>query len=87
MIELKNVLDSDFELPDAEVYFIYDFSEQDDIYQILKKLILKTQNKLFYLITKGDRVDYLVENKFKHIWRLYKNLGSSEINIYTSKSV
>ena len=86
-IELKNVLDLDFDLPEAEIYFIYDFSEQEDIFQVLQTLSLKTQNKIFYLITRGDRVDYLMKHKFKHVWRLHMSLNSSDLKIYTSRNV
>lgn len=86
-IELKNVLSIDFKLPDADIYFIYDFSEQDDILRMLQILSLKSTKKTFYLITRGDRVDYLMKYKFKHIWRLYIDLDSSGLKIYVPRVV
>jgi len=86
-IELRNVLDSEFRLPEADIYFIYDFSEKEDLFQILKSLSTRVNNKRFYLITRGDRVDYLMKNKFKHIWRKYLNIDSSDLEIYISKNV
>lgn len=86
-IELKNVLDSSFDLPEADIYFIYDFSEQDDVFQILKALTSQIQQNNFYLIIRGDRVDHLMKHKFKHIWRRHVSLNSSGLKIYTSRSV
>lgn len=86
-IHLKNVLDADFELPLAEVYFIYDFSEQEDITQVLLTLSLRVQEKDFYLITKGDRVDYLLKYKFQHIWKIFTTFKSSDLKIYAPKKL
>ncbi len=86
-IELGNVLDLDFNLPEAEIYFIYDFSEQEDVFQILRTLSSMSQNKIFYLIARGPRVDYLMKHNFKHVWRMHMNLSSSDLKIYTSRNV
>lgn len=83
-IKLKNVLDLEFTMPEADIYFIYDFSEHDDVSSILKKLGQQMQNKKCYLIARGDRVDYLMKNNFKHIWRKHLSVSSSDLNIYTS---
>lgn len=86
-ILLKNVLDSDFDLPDADIYFIYDFSEQEDIFQILQTLSTRIKSKKFFLITKGERIDYLMKRKYKHIWRLKVSLDTTDLKIYTSRNV
>lgn len=84
-IELVNVLEQDFILPQAEVYFIYDFSEIEDVYEILETLSRRVDEYEFYLIIRGDRVDRLLKNKFKNIWRSFIFLESSDLKIYTSK--
>ncbi len=86
-IELRNVLESDFQLPEADVYFIYDFSEREDLFLILEQLSRKVLNKKFYLIMRGDRVDHLMKHNFNHIWQCSMNLHSSDLKIYTSKDV
>lgn len=86
-IELKNVLDEDFKMPIADVYFIYDFSEREDITQILEQLESLKTDKDFYLITRGDRIDFLMKNKFRHVWKKLYSLESSDLNIFSSKNV
>lgn len=85
-IELENVLQEEFELPEANVYFIYDFSQEEDINKVLKELSLKTYKK-FFLITKGDRVDYLMKNKLTNTWKMFMNFESSHLKIYTPKKL
>lgn len=86
-IELENVLDRNFNLPEADIYFIYDFSDEEDVFQILEVLSRRIKEKKFYLIARGERVDFLMKHQFKNTWEVYKNLGSSELIIYTSKDV
>ena len=63
---------------------IYDFSQEEDINKVLRKLSLKAQ-KNFFLITKGDRVDYLMKNKLTNTWKMFMNFESSHLKIYTPK--
>lgn len=82
-IELEDVLEPDFELPKAEVYFIYDFSEKEHVYRILKSLSERINRYKFYLIARGDRVDYVIENNFRHVWDCCFDLGSSGLKVYS----
>ena len=83
-IILKNVLDDDFELPKAQVYFIYDFSEMSDICQILDQLVKRLSDYSFFLITKGERVDYLIGRKYKQFWLANGFLTSGELKVFSS---
>lgn len=86
-IELSNVLDLNFKIPDADIYFIYDFSDLDDVNQILNELRQKAINKTFFLITRGERVDYLMKNKFNNTWITCFENKTSDLKIYTSINV
>jgi hypothetical protein len=83
-ILLKNVLDDDFNLPTAQIYFIYDFSELDDICKILDELTSRMEKYDFFLITKGERVNYLLEHKYKKFWITNGFLSTGELKIYSS---
>ncbi|WP_157765645.1 class I SAM-dependent methyltransferase [Halobacteriovorax marinus] len=85
VIKLENVLDHGFELPQADVYFIYDFSEEEDISQILLILQKQVQRKKSYLITRGDRIDNLMKYKFKHAWKMVFRLDSSDLKVFISR--
>lgn len=82
---LRNVLDEDFDLPEACVYFIYDFSDRNDVNIILRKLNKKTLIKPCFLITRGDRINYLMKNNFNKDWVLYSVIESTDLKIYKSK--
>lgn len=85
-ILLENVLEEKFILPQAQVYFIYDFSEAEDICKILDELVSRIEEYNFFLITKGDLVDYLLEKKYKQFWQTNGYLSSGEIKIYSSNT-
>lgn len=84
LIKRENVLDSDFSLPDADVYFIYDFSTQEDVFHILYGLSKKVHKKKFYLIARGDRADHLLKRKFGHVWNQCLKVDESDFKIYRS---
>ena len=65
IIKDQNILDDNFKIPEADIYFIYDFSEVDDLNKILLRLRKISEKKDFYLIAKGERVHYLINRKFK----------------------
>lgn len=85
-ISHQNVLDQDFRLPDAEVYFIYDFSEREDIRIMLDQLSKKLDHKRFYLITKGERVDSLLTKQYQEFWKTKGFIKSGDLKIYCSHS-
>lgn len=84
-IILENVLEKDFVLPKAEVYFMYDFSEKEDICKILDILSTRLTDDNFFLITKGDRIDFLLEKKYKEFWSSNGFLSSGDLKIYSSR--
>lgn len=83
-IHLQNVLEEGFTLPHAQVYFIYDFSELDDICQILDQLSARLGKEDFFLISRGDRTSFLLEKKYKEFWRANGFWESGELKIYSS---
>jgi len=83
-VRLQDVLNEDFELPKAQVYFIYDFSEKGDIEKILNQMIERRNEHNFFLITKGDRMDELLEKKYKKFWKANGFLDLGDLRIYSS---
>ncbi len=79
---LEDVLSPSFQLPDADVYFIYDFSEIDHLIEILTLLSKKVGSEKFYLITRGDRTDHLMKTHLKNVWKVHWAASSSELKIY-----
>jgi len=80
----QDVLEEDFKLPSAQVFFIYDFSEREDICQILDQLSQRIEDENFYLITKGERVDFLLEKKYKKFWKKNGFYNSGDLKIFSS---
>ncbi len=57
----QNVLDDDFKMPKASIYFIYDFSHFLHIKKILSQLQLKIGEHPFILIATGDDVRNIIQ--------------------------
>lgn len=83
-ILLEDVLEDDFVLPKAQIYFIYDFSEIEDISKILDELVSRIDEEDFFLVTRGDRINFLLERKYKQFWKANGVLSSGELKIYSS---
>jgi 16S rRNA G527 N7-methylase RsmG len=81
----QDVLEDDFQLPAAQIYFIYDFSETEDLVDILEQLLLNKSREPFFLITHGERIDYLMNGKYREFWNKNGFLKMGNIKIYSSK--
>lgn len=61
---LENILDPDFEIPEADIYFIYDFSEPKDLLVLMHKLLAKKRDRNFFIIAKGEGLKSLIRSHF-----------------------
>lgn len=86
-VRLVNVLEDDYIVPHADLFFIYDFSQKEDILTLLQKIELNsvTKKRPFFLAIHGERVTSIIENKVK-ITNCYKTkllkIGASNIGLY-----
>ena len=83
-IKLQNVLSKDFVIPNANVYFIYDFSEQEDILFILKKLSIRNKMNSAYLVARGKRLEYLLKFEFNRVWTNLPSYNTDDLRVYIS---
>lgn len=84
-VELQDVLADDFDLPNADIYFIYDFSEMVDVDKILKQIATRMNDQEFFLITRGERVDSLIKSKYRNFWLENGMIKIGNLKIYSSK--
>ncbi len=54
----------DFIIPDADLYFIYDFGSKKDVYVVLEKLRIKAQSKNIQVIARGGGVRHWIVQDF-----------------------
>lgn len=81
-INCINVLDKDFILPEADIYFIYDFSTEEDISHILKILSLRIKEYPFSLVVTGDRINNLLKKTYSHVWKNQFQVHNSHLKVY-----
>ena len=80
----QNVLLDTFELPEADVYFIYDFSDPDDVQVILKQLSARIYRDRFFLIARGKGIRSLIQVKFPEFWAAHGAKHENEWSLYSS---
>lgn len=78
-----NILSSDFTLPKADVYFIYDFGNIHDIHQALRLIVTTMQTDMFFLVVRGDRVDSILNNPNQRNVRWTRFATTTGFTIFT----
>ena len=79
-----NILERDFEIPEADIYFIYDFSDPHDLRIILKKLSDRLFGKPFFLVAKGEGVRSLIQLKYPEFWSCNGAIHEDSWSLYSS---
>ncbi len=77
-IRVQNILDENFTPPEADIYFIYDFSEADDIRHIIYKLESTHKDRPYYIVAKGERVNQVLKLKYS----VFYSFKQKDSNIY-----
>ncbi|MBT3980853.1 MAG: methyltransferase domain-containing protein [Bacteriovoracaceae bacterium] len=80
----QNILDKSFEMPKADVYFIYDFSDPLDLRIILKRLSEKLSTQRFFIVARGDGIRSLIQLKFPEFWAVHGAIHKKQWSIYSS---
>lgn len=80
----KNILDEDFEIPKADIYFIYDFSDPHDLRTILDKLSQDVHRERFFLVARGEGIRSLIQLKYPQFWVSHGAIHRKDLSIYSS---
>lgn len=72
----QNITEEGYEIPDADIYFIYDFGNRKDLEYVIEKLSKKMKTKKFALIVKGDFIRSTIQFFFPML--LVKNIVTHE---------
>ncbi len=80
----QNILADDFEIPKADIYFIYDFSDPHDIRTILDKLAAGVHTERFFLVARGQGIRSLIQLKYPQFWVSHGVIHRKDLSIYSS---
>lgn len=83
-LQTKDILDPEFEIPRADIYFLYDFSDPADIKIILNKLSDIFFKEEFFLIAKGKAVNSLIQHKYPQFFASHGRCWLEHAVIYSS---
>lgn len=77
----QNVVEEVKKIPNADLYFIYDFSVKTDI-DIVLESVLEKRIDPFYLVAHGDRVEFLMNKKYQKSWYQSEKVHNTNLRIY-----
>lgn len=80
----QNIIDKDFKIPRADVYFIYDFSDQPDQKVILDLFSKKMESEKFFIVVRGKSMRSLIQNKYPEFFSLYRPHHEENWSIYST---
>ena len=74
----------DLELPDADLYFLYDFGSKEDVYKILEKLRVMAQKKSIRVIARGRGVRNWIFMDFPWLYDIHPPTNFTNWTIFKS---
>lgn len=85
--EVQDLFARGFELPEADVYFIYDYGRHDHINATLRLIEAMSQKRPLKLVARGQATNRLIE--LHHTWPelIYQGHGAEHFNIYQAHGV
>ncbi len=63
-LKCENIVEESFDIPESDIYFLYDFSDPQDLKVVLDQLTENFFQKEFFLIAKGKAVNSLIQMKY-----------------------
>lgn len=84
--EVQDLFKKDFELPEVDVYFIYDYGRHDHINATLGQISLEAQKRPIRLVARGQATNKLINDH--HPWAIldYEGVGEEHFNIYQTET-
>jgi hypothetical protein len=80
----QNILDSSFEFPEADLYFIYDFSELSDIKKMLDTLSKKLYTERFFVVARGEGIRSMIQLRYPEFWAAHAVIHGPKWSLYSS---
>ena len=79
-----NILEEDFEIPVADIYFIYDFSDPHDLKKILNRISKKLYQDKFFIVAKGEGIRSMIQLKYPEFWASHGVIHDEKWSLYSS---
>ncbi len=80
-----DILDDDFIIPEADVYFIYDFSNMLDLRKLLRILSMRIKTDQFLLVARGEGCNSLIQYRFPEFWCANGVIKRDKFCVYSSQ--
>lgn len=81
-LQCQDLNASDFRVPQAEAYFLYDFGSENQILDLLEKLRTQRGHSSFQLVARGGRVRHLIQKYHPWLWAVKNPRHWENFSIY-----
>lgn len=71
-------------IPNADLYFIYDFSEYEDVRKLLNIFSKKMYKDRFFIVARGEGIRSMIQLKYPEFWAAHGAIHSKKWSIYSS---
>lgn len=84
----KNIALGETEIKNADLYFIYDFSEVDQIILVIDKILAnhKDIRRPFFLLVRGERIKSTIMHEFSIFWKGKKSIQTKDWSLFFNPS-
>jgi hypothetical protein len=72
------------EFPQADLYFIYDFSEYEDVRKLLSLFSKKMYKDRFFVVARGEGIRSMIQLKYPEFWAAHGAIHSKKWSLYSS---
>ena len=80
----ENILDGEISLPEADLYFIYDFSDPADLRRLLDKFDEMWFERNFFLVARGKGIRGIIQHKYPKFHAVNNPIHRENWSMYSS---
>jgi SAM-dependent methyltransferase len=83
-VDLKDITDSDFHIPEASYYFLFDFGQNDSILKILEALKVIAQRQNIQVVGRGRATRHFIQERHPWLSQVNEPRHTLHYSIYKS---
>jgi hypothetical protein len=79
-----DIVQNNFKMAQADLYFIYDFSDPQDLRSLLEHFSKMWDQRKFFMVARGKALRSLIQNKYPHFHLCFRPMHTENWSIYSS---
>lgn len=84
LLKSENIVADNYKIPKADIYFIYDFSDQHDQKKILDFFSKAMETERFFMVVRGKSMRSFIQNKYPEFYSCFNPHHEENWSIYST---